>query len=122
MVLGVLSAIFGATVVAYFGVKKFAPWIFSDISYIRAAKGANDRFEGQCKKKKLIIDVFEETVQKHAKKTMLIYEDREYTFEYMDNMANQTAQTALNIGLRQGDIVAMFQFNEPSFIWTYLGL
>ncbi|KAJ8304839.1 hypothetical protein KUTeg_018422 [Tegillarca granosa] len=121
MVLGIVSAVFGATIAAYFGLKKFAPWIFSDITYIRTVKGANDRFEAQCKNKKFIIDVFEETVKKYAKKTMLIYEDREYSFEYMDNMANQVAQTALNIGLRQGDIVAMFQFNEPSFIWTYLG-
>jgi acyl-CoA synthetase (AMP-forming)/AMP-acid ligase II len=70
----------------------------------------------------LPIDIFEKTADKYRDKTMIIYKDTSYSYAKVDRMANKIANVALGLGLKQGDTVAMLMYNEPTFIWTWLGL
>ena len=98
------------------------PGLYLDWSYIRARKRIFDAVMKARDENTLFIDIFEEKVSKHPSKTFLIYEDRRYSYEEIDKLANKAARTALEIGLKPGDVVAVLSYNEPAFVWTYLGM
>ena len=68
-----------------------------------------------------VIDKFEALVEKHPKKALLIFEDCVYTYEFMDQQANRVANMMRQLGLKQGDSVAMMIHSDPAFVWTLLG-
>ena len=98
------------------------PGLYLDWLYIRARKRNFDAVMKARDENTLFIDIFEEKVSKHPSKTFLIYEDRRYSYEEIDKLANKAARTALEIGLKPGDVVAVLSYNEPAFVWTYLGM
>lgn len=70
---------------------------------------------------RLMVNMFEEAVQKYPKKPFIIFEDRVYSYEFVNDQANRVANIAAEWGLRVGECVAIMMENEPGFIWTFLG-
>ena len=97
------------------------PWLRYDIQYLRKFIPVVLRVIKYHKACLTIADLFEKRVRETPKKTFLIFQDNVYTYEYMDKKANQVARAALSLGLKRGDTVALMIYNEPAFIWTYLG-
>lgn len=116
---GVLAAVTGSI---YLGVKIFAPWLHYDLDYLRKASRGVAFFTKLEKAKKTLADVFDDTVRTYPNKVFIVFHDNSYTYKDVDKKANQVARAAIEMGLQAGDIVAVMMYNEPAFVWTYLGL
>ncbi|XP_071478714.1 long-chain fatty acid transport protein 2-like [Diadema antillarum] len=68
-----------------------------------------------------IADRFEEHAAQTPERTMLIFEDKTYSYDDINRRANRIARMAQRLGFKRGDKVALFVGNEPAFIWTLLG-
>ena len=80
-------------------------------------------FTKKCDKGNLLIcDLFESSVKKHPSKTFVVFQGKKYSFEYINSQANKVANLAQQLGWKRGDLVALLIYNEPAFIWTYLGM
>lgn len=98
------------------------PGLVLDWIYIRARKRVTDAVLKAVKENKLFIDIFEDKVAEHPAKPFLVFENRTFSYEEIDKLANKSARTALEIGLKPGDIVAVLLYNEPAIVWAYLGM
>ncbi|KAL8606639.1 hypothetical protein ACOMHN_025738 [Nucella lapillus] len=112
-----LAGVTGAGILAW---KSAFPWINYDLQTIRIGlklkKSEEDVMTG------FLIDKFESHVARHPQKAMLIYEDSIYTYQFVNQQANMVANVARQLGLKNGDSVALMIHNEPAFAWTLLGL
>ncbi|XP_063432253.1 long-chain fatty acid transport protein 6-like [Mytilus trossulus] len=119
------KALLGAAGAAGVGLaswRLFFPYIGDDIRTIRATKRTAGAIMKAMIEDKRIIDQFEAAVAKHPKKTFVIFEDKYYTYEFVDSMANRIANAVQKLNIKQTDTVAMMIYNEPAFVWTFLGL
>ena len=105
----------------YLGMKIFAPWIQDDLVYIRGVLRMKTKFDSRDKKKQYLADIFDESVSTSPDKTFIIFKDKKYTYRQVNEKANQVAHAAMEMGLSQGDLVALLMFNEPAYVWIYLG-
>ncbi|KAL6479599.1 hypothetical protein MHYP_G00130320 [Metynnis hypsauchen] len=70
-----------------------------------------------------VLDCFLDVVQKQPEKKFIIFEGQTYSYREADRASNKVAQALLRqVGLREGDTVALFLGNEPLFVWIWLGL
>ncbi|XP_044048974.1 hsFATP2a_ACSVL_like domain-containing protein [Siniperca chuatsi] len=70
-----------------------------------------------------ILDCFLDAAKRHPNKTFLHFEGREYSYGEVDKQSNKVARALqAEARLKEGDAVALFLPNEPSFVWTWLGL
>lgn len=65
---------------------------------------------------------FERAVRKNPKGYALYYEDQKYTYEELNNWANQISHYFLSIGAKKGDVIAVMIENRPEFLATVIGL
>ncbi|XP_060577290.1 long-chain fatty acid transport protein 2-like isoform X2 [Ruditapes philippinarum] len=98
------------------------PWIGYDIKMMKQGGRLMKMFAKDLEDGLYVIDIFERDVEKHPKKAFVIFEDRVYSYEFMNDQANKVANIAAKWGLKVGECVAIMIENEPSFIWTFLGL
>ena len=63
----------------------------------------------------------EENAKKDPAKAMVIFQDNDYSYGFMNSQMNKMAHTADAIPVQRGQSVAIFMHNSPAFIWTYLG-
>lgn len=98
------------------------PYLGDDFKYIKARQRTAQAAKKDVEEKKLVIDMFEENVDRIPKKTFIIFENRKYSYEFVDNMANRVAYVVSEWGLKPKDMVAMMVSNEPAFIWILLGI
>ena len=105
----------------YYLIKSLFPWLKYDYQFLKSMGAILIKIKGYQRRNWLLIDIWEDRVKTMPTKTFLIFEDKRYTYEYMNKMANKVAHMALDMGLKKGDVVAMLQTNEPAFIWTYFG-
>ncbi|KAK3584859.1 hypothetical protein CHS0354_027609 [Potamilus streckersoni] len=113
------AGVVGSTVLAW---RTLFPWIGEDIKFLRQSKEARAIIDKHIANGKMIVDLFEEDVLRTPRKPFIIFEDRFYTYELVNEQANRVASLASQWGLMIGDTVAIMIGNEPAFIWTYLGL
>jgi len=52
----------------------------------------------------------------------LMFEDKTITYHELDEMANRVANGLRELGIRQGERVALFLPNIPAFVFSYLGI
>ncbi|GFR76961.1 very long-chain acyl-CoA synthetase [Elysia marginata] len=100
--------------------KTMFPWLEYDVQLIKVGKRISSLRDEAIKT--FLIDKFEEKVATIPKKAFIIFEDNVFTYEFMDQMACKVANIAKSWGLKKGDCVAIMIENEPSFVWTFLGL
>lgn len=114
--LAVLSLSFLKTLFPYFG---------EDCAYILRSLKLGARLVKYKKIKPFysILDCFLDAAKRHPSKTFVHFEGREYSYGEVDKQSNKVARALqAEAGLREGDAVALFLANEPSFVWTWLGL
>ena len=116
-----LGAVAGTTAAAAFGTRILFPGITTDIKAALRTSAIVKEIMKSFEKGRFIIDAFEEYVEKTPKKPFIIYEDRIYTYEFVDMMANKVANLALTWNLNPNDTVASMITNDPAFAWTFFG-
>lgn len=102
--------------------RAFFPYLADDICLVRATRRASASVTKSVLADRRIIDMFEEGVAKHPTKTFIICDDKFYTYQFIDDMANRLANVVAKWNINQNDTVAMMIYNEPAFVWTFLGL
>ena len=117
IIAGVASVV-GASIISW---RTFFPWIGYDLRLMKVGKRVGNIMQQDIAAGRWPIVMFEEAVAKYPKKAFVIFEDRIYTYEYMDAQSNKVANIALQWGLKAGDTVAIMMQNEPAFIWVFLG-
>ncbi len=55
-------------------------------------------------------------------KVALIFEEKSFTYQQLDQLASRVANGLRGLGIKQGDRVALFLPNIPEFIISYLGI
>jgi long-chain acyl-CoA synthetase len=68
---------------------------------------------------KSLIDVFKTGAKEHADKIALDYFGREFTFGEMDQITRRFAKALLKLGIKKGDVVALWLPNSPHFSICY---
>ncbi|MFX1365490.1 MAG: AMP-binding protein [Promethearchaeota archaeon] len=66
-----------------------------------------------------LIDVFETGVKKNAEKINLDYFGREFTYKEMNHLTRRFANAFLKLGIKKGDVVALWLPNSPHFSICY---
>lgn len=98
------------------------PWLGDDIKTMRGVWKIMSAMLEEIKKERFLVDMFESTVSKFPNKPFIIYQDRIFTYDFVNKMADTFANMALKWKLKVGDVVAIMSSNEPAFIWTFIGL
>ena len=112
------AGLVGAGVAAW---RTMFPWIGDDIKALRMFIKGGKKIMENIANERYLIDMFEDDVKKSPQKAFMIFEDRIYTYEFIDRMANKVANLAMTWNLPVGDTVAIMLENEPAFVWTFLG-
>lgn len=105
--------------------KKLFPHFDEDLTYILRSIKLGIRLTKYKKIKPFysIVDCFLDAAKRHPSKTFLRFEGREYSYGEVDKQSNKVARALqAEARLKEGDPVALFLANEPSFVWTWLGL
>ncbi|XP_061172698.1 long-chain fatty acid transport protein 6-like [Saccostrea echinata] len=102
--------------------KTWFPWIGDDIQTIQATLKALKKIGQHISQMRTVLDMFEDDVTRVPNKTFIIFEDRQYSYEFVDSMANKVANLAASWNLPRDTPVAMMIENEPAFVWTFIGL
>lgn len=105
--------------------KKRFPHFGEDFTYILRSIRCGIRLTKYKKIKPFysVVDCFLDAVKRHPEKTFLRFEGVEYSYGEVDKQSNKVARALqAEARLREGDPVALFLANEPSFVWTWLGL
>jgi fatty-acyl-CoA synthase len=70
----------------------------------------------------LIPDDFEAVCDQYGAKPAIIFEGKTWNYGQLDSRANRYAHWAISIGLKAGDVVALFMQNRPDYIAAWYGL
>ncbi|KAM6937236.1 long-chain fatty acid transport protein 2 [Xenentodon cancila] len=119
------SVFAGLALLLFSYIRTFYPYFGDDCAYILRTLKFGFRFikYKKCKPFYSILDHFMDAVSRHPFKIFVHFEGRAYSYGEMDKQSNKVARALqAEAGLREGDTVALFLPNEPSFIWTWLGL
>ena len=69
-----------------------------------------------------IADVFQQTVAKHPRKVALIFEQKTWTFQEVEEYSNRVANYFMSQGYHKGDVIALLLESSPEFVCVWLGL
>lgn len=104
---------------------KLFPHFLDDCAYILRSVGFGIRLSRFKRTEPFysIVDRFLDAAQKHPRKPFLLFEGREHSYGDVDRQSNKVARALqAAAGLKEGATAALFLANEPSFVWTWLGL
>ena len=73
-------------------------------------------------KNKTVIDLFTDSVLRHPNKVAIYFEETSYTFLELDRYTNKIANFFQDVGIAQGDTVAIFMTNSSHYVAITLGL
>jgi hypothetical protein len=118
----ILLGVAGTVGVGVISWRALFPWIGYDIEVMKKGARYGKVLNKDITSGRFPINMFEEAVEKYPKKAFVIFEDRVYSYEFMNDQANKVANIAAKWGLKVGECVAIMIENEPSFIWTFLGM
>lgn len=120
-----LTALAGLALLSLPFLKKLFPYLGDDCAYALRSLGLGFRLVGYKRTRPFysILDCFLDAAGRHPAKTFLRFEGRDFSYGDVDRRSNRVARALrAEVGLREGDAVALFLPNEPSFVWTWLGL
>lgn len=72
--------------------------------------------------KNILADDWERICDQYGARPAIIFENKTLSYTQLDNLANRYANWAFNIGLRAGDVAAVFMQNHPDYIACWYGL
>ncbi|XP_022048619.1 hsFATP2a_ACSVL_like domain-containing protein [Acanthochromis polyacanthus] len=120
-----LTALAGLAILCFFYIRAHFPYFSADFwTVLRSVRlGLRLLKYKRIKPFYSILDCFLDAVKSHPDKVFLHFEGRSYTYGEVDKQSNKVSRALqAEIGLKEGDVVALFMANEPSFVWTWLGL
>lgn len=88
------------------------------IGYIRMLWSAH----GHGRKNRNVADIFRQHVNRYPNKICFIFEDKEWTFQQIEDFSNKIATIFKTHGYKKGDAIALLLENRPEFIAIWLGL
>ncbi|XP_002741020.1 long-chain fatty acid transport protein 2-like [Saccoglossus kowalevskii] len=97
------------------------PYLERDYNAIRSGRAFAKFVKANLDKNRYFVDLFEDAVEQDPYKTFIIYENTIYTYGDINTMANKLANFARGQGFKVGDCAAILMYNEPTYIWSYLG-
>uniref|UniRef100_UPI0037E76973 long-chain fatty acid transport protein 2 n=1 Tax=Semicossyphus pulcher TaxID=241346 RepID=UPI0037E76973 len=115
----------GLAILLFAFLKSLFPYFSEDCAYILRSLKLGVRLVKYKKVKPFysIVDRFLDVVKKDPRKIFLHFEGREFSYGDVDKQSNKVARALqAEAGLKEGDSVALFLANEPSYVWTWLGL
>ncbi|XP_069564264.1 long-chain fatty acid transport protein 2 isoform X2 [Brachyistius frenatus] len=101
------------------------PYLGDDSAYILRTMKLGLRLTAYKKLKPFysILDCFLDAAKRHPSKIYIHFEGRAYSYGEVEKQSNKVARALrAAAGLKEGDAVALFLSNEPSYVWTWLGL
>ncbi|XP_045894266.1 hsFATP2a_ACSVL_like domain-containing protein [Micropterus dolomieu] len=119
------TVVAGLAILSFPFLKTLFPYLVEDCVYILSSIKLGARLTKYKKIKPFysILDCFLDKAKRHPSKTFLHFEGREYSYGEVDKQSNRVARALqAEARLKEGDAVALFLPNEPSFVWTWLGL
>ncbi|EQC32515.1 hypothetical protein SDRG_09841 [Saprolegnia diclina VS20] len=69
-----------------------------------------------------IPDIWEDLVDAHPSKVLIVFEGREWTAMELDTLTNRVAHWAIRSGLTPGSVVGLLMENRPEFVAIWMGL
>ncbi len=69
-----------------------------------------------------LIDVFENGTKLYGDKVCMDFYGREFTFNELDNLTRRFAAALIDMGVKKGDVVALWLPNCPQFSISYFGV
>ncbi|CAN9499428.1 unnamed protein product [Ophioblennius macclurei] len=115
----------GLALIVLFFLRQRFPYFFEDCTYMRRKLTVTAKLVKYKRSKPIysIVDHFLDVVRRQPSKVFLHFEGSAYTYGEVDKRSNKVARALqAEIRLKEGDLVALFLPNEPSFVWTWLGL
>ncbi|KAK2842415.1 hypothetical protein Q5P01_012615 [Channa striata] len=115
----------GLAVVALSLLRTRFPYFSEESAYILRSLGFGARLVKYKKVRPFysIVDRFLDAARTHPAKVFVHFEGRDYSYGEVDQRSNKVARALqAEARLQEGDTVALFLANEPSFIWIWLGL
>lgn len=121
MLLLACTTVAGAASLSYLALRLWCPWLVDDFRFFSRIFPPTITYMKWLKKKHFMIDIFEAHVVANPNKTLLLFEDKKFTYKEINEQANRIAKAGLSVGLKNGDVVAVMIQNCPAFIWTFIG-
>ena len=111
----------GGVAVLYLLVTLF-PWLKYDLKTLWPFVKMLMRYRRIVKSEKtLLIEVFEKQARKTPDHVFVIFEGNKYTYREVERRANKLGNALVSLGIRQGDPVALMDYNGIDFVVSYLG-
>lgn len=99
------------------------PYLLQDAYHVHRKLQIQRLVRSYAGKSYFIMDRFSELAREQPHKTFVLFGDERFTYRQADELSNKAARALLQSGrVRQGDTVALFLPNDPSFLWLFLGL
>lgn len=99
------------------------PYLLQDAHHVHMKLEIQRLVRSYAGRSYFIMDRFAEVAREQPRKTFVLYGDERFTYEQADELSNKAARALVQSGrVREGDTVALFLPNEPSFLWLFLGL
>ncbi len=115
-----VALVAGLVLLVYLLLQRY-PWLKYDWKAAKSIAPMLIISKRYVRQKKTIYDIFAEKAEKIPTKTFLIFQDNNYSYDFMMKQMNKIARVAYQRGIRKGDVVALLMHNEPAFIWTLYG-
>uniref|UniRef100_A0A3Q4BDJ7 long-chain-fatty-acid--CoA ligase n=1 Tax=Mola mola TaxID=94237 RepID=A0A3Q4BDJ7_MOLML len=97
--------------------------ICCDVQHVHNKLKARRRVQKYARTNYTILDRFLEVVKAQPHKPFLRFKDETFTYQDADELSNKAARVFLQSGrVREGDTVALFLGNEPTYLWLWLAL
>jgi len=74
------GAVLAAAGASYFLLKQLCPWVLADLQYLRRMGPGLRQFNGWENSGTIAIDVYEQMVKKRGDATLLLFDDRKYSY------------------------------------------
>ena len=119
------TVVAGLAILSLSFLKTLFPYLSEDCTYILRSIKLGIRLVKYKKIKPFysLLDCFLDAARRHPSKTFVKFEGRDYSYGEVDKQSSRTARALqAAAALKEGDPVALFLANEPSFIWTWLAL
>lgn len=119
------TVVAGLAILSLSFLKTLFPYLTEDCTYILRSIKLGIRLVKYKNLKPFysLLDCFLDAARRHPGKTFVKFEGRDYSYGEVDKQSSRTARALqAAAGLKEGDPVALFLANEPSFIWTWLAL
>ncbi|KAF3688702.1 Very long-chain acyl-CoA synthetase [Channa argus] len=101
----------------------FFPYLIQDVHYVLAKLKLTRRLIKYKQNNYTILDRFLDVVKTQPNKPFVYFNDETFTYKDADELSNKAARVFLqNKVVTEGDTVALFDRNEPMFLWLWLGL